>query len=308
MSTPSSPTPGAPSAPGAGRRRVPGRYLVVAVLALLAVLAGVAGATGATDAVGLTSASSSHRSIKDKMQADPAPALFPTATTAATGRLVDAQSARADALIKGWWATHGHRRDDHAFVAWVEKTLPGPPTTAARAREVAGVVRLAATRTPAGTKASTWLETHGKKDLWKLAAHDQAEVLTKQEGTARKDDVKAMLTLTKTVADALGARYRQSAPYVLHPSLRPDHTVTKGQVCPCSYPSRHAAAGAAAATYLGGLEPQRVGQYRWIEAQVDYSRVYMAGHVPSDLVGGALLGDLVGDYYLGTRPAAPVAP
>ncbi len=57
-----------------------------------------------------------------------------------------------------------------------------------------------------------------------------------------------------------------------------------------------------------GLEPQRVGQYRWIEAQVDYSRVYMAGHVPSDLVGGALLGDLVGDYYLGTRPAAPVAP
>ena len=31
--------------------------------------------------------------------------------------------------------------------------------------------------------------------------------------------------------------------------------------------------------------------YRWLQAQVDWSRVYMAGHVPSDLTAGALLGD-----------------
>lgn len=283
-------------------RTIPLRYLVVAVLAVLAVLAGVAGATGATDAVGLTSSSSSTPSLKQRLKADPAPALFPTATVAPTGRLVDAQSARAASLIQGWWAGHGHRRDDKAFLAWVEKTLPGPPAAAARTRELDAVAKLAATRTPAGTKASTWLETHGKKDLWKLYAKDQGELLTSTEAARRKADVKAVLKLTKTAADALGARYRQSAPYVLRPSLRPDHHVTKDQVCPCSYPSRHAAAGAAATAYLGGLEPQRLGEYRWTEAEIDYSRVYMAGHVPSDLVGGALLGDLVGDYYLGTRP------
>ena len=283
------------------KKKLPVRYLVVTVLAVLAVLAGVAGATGATDAVGLTSSSSAGPSLKQRLRADPEPTLFPTATVAPTGRLVDAQSARAASLIQGWWAGHGHRRDDKAFLAWVERTLPGPPASAARTRELDAVTKLAATRTAAGTTASTWLETHGKKDLWKLYAKDQGELLTKKQAAARKGDVKAMLKLTKTAADALGTRYRQSAPYVLRPSLRPDHHVTTGQVCPCSYPSRHAAAGAAATTYLGALRPERVGQYRWTEAQIDYSRVYMAGHVPSDLVGGALLGDLVGDYYLGSR-------
>ncbi len=150
-------------------------------------------------------------------------------------------------------------------------------------------------------RASTWLESYGKKDLWKLYAHDQAELLPAAAGDGRKQAVKDMLKLSKTVADTLGARYQQSAPYVLHPSLRPDHTVTAGQVCPCSYPSRHAAAGAAATTYLGALAPHRAADYRWTEAEIDYSRIYMAGHVESDVTGGALLGDLIGDYFLVTR-------
>ena len=40
---------------------------------------------------------------------------------------------------------------------------------------------------------------------------------------------------------------------------------------------------------------------RHAEAQIDWSRVYMAGHVPSDLEGGALLGDMIGEYFLATR-------
>ena len=112
--------------------------------------------------------------------------------------------------------------------------------------------------------------------------------------------------MSKDVADTLGAKYQQSAPYVIDPSLRPDHTVTKGQVCPCSYPSRHAAVGAAARTYLSFLAPHREADYRWTEDEIAYSRVYMAGHVPSDITGGALLGDMIGEYFLVTRH--PVAP
>ena len=191
--------------------------------------------------------SASNPSAKDRIEADPPPALYPAAddpADPATGR--GPVDRRPTASSRGWLAAHGNRRDDAAFTAWLEKTLPGPPAAAQRNAEVARVVQIGQHRTKAGIAAATWLEAYGKKDLWKLYAHDQAEMLPAKEGDARKADVKAMLKMTKKVADALGLRYRQSAPYVLHPSLRPDHTVHQGQVCPCSYPSRHAAAGAAA--------------------------------------------------------------
>ncbi len=290
--TPTS-TPG--PTPGRSSRRLPTRYLVVAVLAVVAVVAGAVGAYA------LGGGSSKNLSAKDRIAAAPPPALFSDAEVAATGRRVAAQVPVAQRLITSWWATHGHTRDDRAFTTWAEQVLPPPPAAAARKAEIAGVAKIAPGRTKAGVAAATWLETYGKKDLWKLYAHDQAELLPAARGTAVKSDVKAMLKLSKTVADALGQRYQQSAPYVVQPSLRPDHTVTKGQVCPCSYPSRHAAAGAAASTYLGGLDPHRVPTYTWTEDQIDWSRIYMAGHVPSDVTGGALLGDLIGEYYLGTR-------
>ena len=113
--------------------------------------------------------------------------------------------------------------------------------------------------------------------------------------------------MSKQVADDLGTRYGSSAPYVRMPSLRKDHTVTSGQKCPCSYPSRHAAAGAASRTVLGTLMPERDAQYRATEAQIDYSRVYMAGHFPGDIRAGALLGDVIGDYFLITRNGVAVA-
>ncbi|MEO7352289.1 MAG: hypothetical protein ABIW17_10350 [Marmoricola sp.] len=81
------------------------------------------------------------------------------------------------------------------------------------------------------------------------------------------------------------------------PALRTDQTVTTGQKCPCSYPSRHATAGAASLTVLGTMLPDREAQYRPTEAQIDYSR----GHYPGDIRAGALLGDVIGDYFLITR-------
>ena len=44
-----------------------------------------------------------------------------------------------------------------------------------------------------------------------------------------------------------------------------------------------------------------------MEAQVDYSRVYMAGHVPSDIRAGTLLGDIIGEYFLVTHNGVAVA-
>jgi hypothetical protein len=50
-----------------------------------------------------------------------------------------------------------------------------------------------------------------------------------------------------------------------------------------------------------------VPDYRWWESEIDYSRLYMAGHVVSDLKGGVVLGDMVGEYFARTRGAASSA-
>jgi hypothetical protein len=269
---------------------------VVGVLAVLAVVVGLFGPAAWGKVTGNTG---SNTSAKDRIAADPPPPLFPTDEVTATATQVAGQQQQALSMIRAWTAAHGTTTDDKAFVTWLEKTFPAPP--ASLASEMPTVVALEKTRTTGGVKAATWLESYGKKDVWKLYAHDQKEVLDSSSGKERKAEEKAVLKMSKQVADDLGTRFGSSAPYVRMPSLRTDHTVVKGQKCPCSYPSRHAAAAASSRTVLGTLMPDRGGQYRAMEAQVDYSRVYMAGHFPADIRGGALLGDVIGEYFLVTR-------
>lgn len=274
-------------------RRPPLRYVVVAVLALVAFVGTMAG-PAVWSALTDTTA-------KDRIEADPPPALFPTAVTRRVDALVDPQAARAVRRLAPWWRAHGTTADDQAFQDWLEAHFPGPPGAAEKKHEMAEVVRLDRRRTAGGITAATWLEEHGKKDIWKLEAHDQAEYLPTSTGDDRKNAVDDILSMSKTVADDLAARFESSAPYVLKPWLRTDKTVSPGDVCTCSYPSRHASGGAAARTFLAWYDPQRSTDYRWFEDQVDYSRIYMAGHFASDIAGGSLLGDMIGDYFLVTR-------
>ena len=276
------------------RRRPPRRYLAVGVIALLALL-------GALVTPAVYGALTDNGTAKDRIAAAPPPTLFPAETTSRVESLTAPQAAKAQRLRQEWWAQHGTTPDDAAFQSWLEQTLPPPPSTTDRTTEMTEVERLDKERTADGISAATWLEAYGKKDVWKLAAHDQAELLSADAGDARKNAVDDILSMSKTVADDLGAKFQVSAPYVLEPSLRTDHQVSPGDVCPCSYPSRHASSAAASRTFLAGLAPQEDGDYQWWQDQIDYSRLYMAGHVASDIAGGTLLGDLIGDYFLVTR-------
>jgi len=266
------------------------RYRFLLVLAVVATVLGLSGPWAYSAFV--------DTSAKDRIEADPPPSLFTESQIAPLGAQVDAQHVEAHRLMRQWWRDHDRQPHDAAFVSWVEQALPGPPPQSQRDAEIREVEKLAAQR---GVTAATWLEDHGKKDIWKLYAHDLAEVLPPAEGDARKNDVDALLSMTKSVADTLGTQDQQSAPYVLHPSLRTDHTVTAGQVCPCSYPSRHAAAAGAARSFLDAIDPHRDGEYRWMQDEIDYSRVYMAGHTTSDITAGTLLGDMIGEYFAQTR-------
>ena len=45
-----------------------------------------------------------------------------------------------------------------------------------------------------------------------------------------------------------------------------------------------------------------------MEGQIDYSRLYMAGHFKSDILAGTLLGDMVGLYIDGANGSEAVWP
>lgn len=270
------------------------RYLVIGIIAVLALVLGLGGPM----LLG-------GKSAKDRIGADPRPVLFSDSTIAPADRLVDPQAAKAHALMRKWWASHSQSPNDTAFLAWLGRTFPEPPNKAARHRELAQLTTLSSARTPQGVTAATWLETHGKKDIWKLYAHDQAEWLPAKTGDARKADVKDLLKLSKKASSSLVAQFGAPAPYVMDAALfhtskdHPTRRVVNG--CPCSYPSNHASKAAAVRTYLGAFQPHMTPQYRWMEDEIDWSRLYMAGHVSSDISGGALLGDMVGEYFLVTR-------
>ena len=166
------------------------------------------------------------------------------------------------------------------------------------------VVALERRRTATGIAAATWLESYGKKDIRKLCVHDQRDVPAPSTGD-RKAEEKALLKMSEKVADDLGMKFGSSAPSVRMPSPRKDHTVTSGQKCPCSYPSRHAAAAASSRTLLGTLMPERDTQYRATEAQIDYSRIYIGGHFPGDIPAATLLGDVIGGYFLARNGIDP---
>ncbi|MEV6296160.1 phosphatase PAP2 family protein [Streptomyces sp. NPDC051896] len=270
-----------------------------ALIALLAVAAIIVGALRPQLVTSVTSTSAKKKpGATDKIKQDPPPTLFTDAQIAAIGKKADDQRKKADVLFAQWKKAHGTTRDDKAFGAWAAQQVPAPPTAAQRTAELHQVQQLAKTRTPAGKQAATWLELHGKKDIWKLYLHDQRDLVPAAQGTAEKAELKAVLKMAKTVCDQVAAKDKQPAPYVLDTTLRPDKHIKPGAKGPYSYPSSHAARAAAAVIYLTALSPHRASDYQWMQDEVLYSRLYMAGHVTSDITAGTLLGDLIGDYEL----------
>ena len=252
----------------------------------------------------LDSAEAHPDSVEQRMADDPAPTLFPQSATGPVSDEMSGERAAAAKLAAQWFAKHGHHADDAAFATWLKTVVPAPPSSKARTAQLSRIETIARTRTPQGTRAARWLAKHGAHDVWVAAVDAQEQAMSKGTAATRGQQLKRALRLARTTADSLAAQQQVSAPSVLRPSLRlggGPSTPVPGTTCPCSYPSHYAASGAAASTFLGTLDPARQAQYARMQAQVDYSRLYLAGGLPSDLEAGTLLGDVVGDYVLGTR-------
>ena len=245
-------------------------------------------------AAGVTSV---YGSGGNPVKTHPAPTLFPAADVAPLAAELARQKPLADRAFATWSAAHP-AQDDAAFTEFVLSQVPPPQDPAP---ELAELHRLADRRTPEGMAAATWLEVYGRKDVWKLFVKDATELEPPAEQDAASARFHAGTDLAGTITDAAQARAGRRAPSAVDPSLRPG-------VAPStklSYPSKHAVYVYSELAVLSALDPGRQADFQEMADQVSYSRLYAAGHYRSDLVAGALVGDLLGDYEVRGLQAAP---
>jgi membrane-associated phospholipid phosphatase len=251
--------------------------------------AAVVGLVGTSVAVPLLGPTSGN-----PIDTHPQPDLFPPALVQPLGSQLAAQKPGADRAFATWAKTHP-LLDDAAFVAFAVAQTPPPPSPAQRARELAEVQGLATARTSSYVATSTWLELYGKTEIWRTYRRQYADVQPKAAGQTAKAQLAHAGALATQVTAAAQARFTLDAPFIADPTLRTDKTIKSG-THKLSYPSKHAVEAFSAMTLMSNLEPLRAAEFTDMADQVAYSRLYMAGHYRSDLLAGAYLGYLIGDY------------
>jgi hypothetical protein len=201
----------------------------------------------------------------------------------------------ADHLAAAWIAKHG-TSNDSGFASYAVRAVGAVPSAAVQATELDQLRGLEQKRTSQGIAAAAYFEAHGKKDVWqsKGAAYD---ALPNNGHHNARDLIDAAYTLGTALADTAQATYQRLSPYEVDPSLNGtlQRDTTQGRY---GYPSGHATLAAAEATIMSRLDPQRTGDFRFLECEIDYSRVYVAAHYPSDVLRGAFLGRMAGDYTI----------
>lgn len=235
--------------------------------------------------------SSFYASNGNPVKAHPEPVLFPHSVVAPLGRELAAQKPIADAAFATWSATHP-AQDDAAFLIFALSQTPAPPSPAAQIQELAELHQLATTRTPDGLAAATWLEVYGKKDAWKLLVSDATEFASPAARKQAEATFRADTALAKSLTAAAQTRFGRPAPSSVDPSLRPGAAAG----AKLSYPSKHGVYVFSELAVLSALDPGRRADFQELADQVAFSRLYAAGHYRSDLLAGALVGDLLGDY------------
>lgn len=225
------------------------------------------------------------------------PTLFSDEDLPMVARLAAPEQARADRMARQWLSTHPSR-NDAAFEAYALNTVGPAPTAAVQQRELVELHRLGDHRTPQGVAASAWLELHGKKDVWKTYVKQYGQFAPKAPAGQEKALYKDAYKLSVAIVANGKTRFARPSPYQIDPSLHGVNEAKYAGTVRNSYPAKHALIGSAESTILTHFEPHRGPEFTWMTDEVAYSRMYAAGHYPSDIAAGFYLGRLLADYEL----------
>lgn len=224
----------------------------------------------------------------------PVPALFTDAELHAVDGPLRAAVARGHRVARAWLDAHPVA-SEREVTAWAVQAVGAPPHDPTELRRLRAI---AARRTAAGVRAAVWLEQHGKKQPWKAIRNQTETFLPRAQEQATKQAMKAAFTFGGHVEDAAKARYRRPSPYTVDPSLNAGGVRVDVGNGHASYPSSHMVDAGIGMAFLQALDPHLSSEYAWMADEIAYSRLYTAGHYPSDVARGAFLGTLIGDYEL----------
>ncbi len=262
-----------------------GRLVKLAIVALILLVGGGALAFGRFG-VG---------SGDDAFKGSPVPALFSDTQIAVVDAPLKAAEARGHRVAGAWLDAHPVTTDA-AFSNWAIQAIGDPPGGEAQRRELAQLKTLAAHRDPTGTAAAVWLESHGKKQPWKLFRKDAKPFIAPAEYETVKKALEDALDLGATLQASAKVSYGRASPYQADPSINALNQAKFAGQARQSYPSKHAVMAGAALALLEPMEAHRSGEFEWMADEVAFSRLYAGGHYLSDLTAGAFLGTLIGDY------------
>ncbi len=226
----------------------------------------------------------------DPIAAHPAPTLFSAQQIKPWLDEIATTRARADQAFARWARAHPNR-DDAAFTAFALSQIPTFPEAATQRVELSELGALARQRTAAGLAAADWLEIYGKADIWRRYLDDATKSIGGAAGRRGAGALDADLALAQHIAGVAQQRFARPSPSAVEPGLRKHPRRSK-----LSYPSSHAVDAVSALVLLSTVDPGRAQDFERMAAQIVFSRLYAAGHYRSDLLAGAYVGALLGDY------------
>ena len=264
------------------------RRVQAAILALVIALGIGAGALG-------LAASRSASTQQAPFHGSAMPELFPAARLAAVRAPLRAAERRAHRLAAAWLGAHPGA-SEATFADWAVRAMGAPPGAAATRREIGELKALGTRRDAVGIRAARWLESHGKKQPWKLFRKQAKPFVGSARAKRAKATLKAALALAGSLQARAKARYARPSPYVADPSVHALNQAKFAGKLRYSYPSKHTVLAGAAVAVLAPLEPHRRAELEWMAEEIAYSRLYAGGHYRSDLEAGMFLGTLVGEF------------
>lgn len=189
------------------------------------------------------------------------------------------------------------------FQQWAVSTFPVRPAVARDRNELGYMHRLAARRTPRQTVTARWLAADGDKAVWQTQLDGWKRTVTPAQAAWGQQLLNDALEINSAVNGAAKERYARTRPYTTDPTIAP--VVPLSNAGSPSYPSGHSARAFLEATILSALIPQRRSEFMGLAHQMAMARVYGGVHYPTDVMGGAWEGALIGSWLLRTHPKPP---